>query len=194
MTSVDLYINFVLHAVYGKLGEADSLMRVARQSIQFVADQLHDKYPIESKPLHRGMLLDPERPLRADSRYTFMSWSEDHDVARWFGSCGTYVSKPLVTSNGKLRGYVLTLDNPPTRVLFHHSWARAFGMPLERLALLHPFMGAEGCRQIGWSLRTQCEVIIEPLTELPEARPVETMTGASLIEVDQRLTPPWCMS
>lgn len=193
MTDLDIYANFVLHAIYGRMGEADTIMQRAGDSVRHVADQLRAEHPIEPKALYRGMLLDPDAQLRVDPRYTFLSWSEDRDVARWFAWPNSVISQPLAASNAKLRGYVLTLEQPRSRVLFHYSWIRrAFRMPFERLALFHPFMGAEGCRQIGWSLRTQSEVITEPLPELPSPEPIERVTGVPLAELDLQFTPPWC--
>mgnify|MGYP001586831954 CR=1 FL=1 len=187
---VSLYINFVLHAVLGRMAEADSIMRMAAPSIARVADRLRAAHPIAPGPIYRGVLLDPAKPIAIDLAYTFMSWTEDRDVARWFGSCESIVSEPLASSDSTLRGFVLALDAAPSRILFHHAWRHAFGIPLEKLALGHPMMGDEGCEQIGWNLRTQHEVIIEPPDALPAATPIENLNGCSMVELDRKLTPP----
>jgi len=188
---VNLYINWVLHAVYGRLGEADMIMRHAADGIRKVAAVLHKKHPIKPATLYRGMLLDPTRPPD-NASYTFVSWSEDVDVARWFGHPGTFISEPFREMHPEARGYVLTLQQlTAADVLFHHSWSDAFGPPLDYLALMHPFMGTEGQRQIAWSLQTQCEVITAPLATLPAALPVESVPGAPVPELDARLSPPW---
>jgi hypothetical protein len=192
MNDINLYINFVLHAVYGRLAEADIIMRTARQSIRHVADFLSAKHPIAPKPLYRGMLLDPARPLlRTDAHYTFASWSEDRDVARWFASPQSIISAPLVEHDARLRGYVATLPTPRAHVLFHYSWASVFG-DFAALALQHPFMGHEGQRQIAWSLRTQREVITAPVDDLV-TRPIEELPGPSVVELDRKLAPPWVL-
>jgi hypothetical protein len=188
-TDVNLYINWALHAVYGRLGEADTILRHARSGIRQVAAFLHKRHPIKPATLYRGMLLDPSRPLD-NASYTFVSWSEDVDVARWFGHPGTFISEPFREMFPEARGYVLTLQQPAD-VLFHHSWANAFGMPFDQMALLHPLMGREGQRQIAWSLATQREVITAPLATLPAALPVDTVPGATVPELDARLSPPW---
>lgn len=189
MTDVDIYINWAMHAIVGYLGEADALMRVAGTSIQRVAGVLRQKHPIEDKPLYRGALLDPSAPFKPDSR-TFWSFSEDRDVACWFGHPKSMISEPLAASNPSLCGFVFTLPQTPWRVLFHYSWAtKAFG-GFTQFARLHPFIGEEGARQIAWSLRTQKEVIIEPLPQLPPAKPIASF-DVSLAALDEKLTPPW---
>lgn len=186
MTEVDLYINFVLHAIYGRLGEADQLMRVAGTNIQRVAGVLRQKHPIEPKPIYRGMLLDPDQHFELDGRLTFLSWSEDRDVACWFADPRSTISAPLAESNPKLRGHLVTLA-ASTRVLFHHSWAQAFGN-LATLALMHPFMGEEGRRQIEWSLQTQQEVITGPIAGIT---PKLVDNAPSLFDLERKLTPVW---
>jgi hypothetical protein len=188
MQAVDIYINWVLYAVYGLMGDADALRREYSDEITEVADELQRRNPIAPAPLYRGILLESADTLRPDPNLTFLSWSEDRDVARWFGSPASYISGLFAIHYPEARGYVMTLARPTARVLFHHSWRRAFGMPLERLALVHPYIGAEGCRQIAWSLDTQREVITEPLATLPTPEPVDL---SDTTELDRRLSPPW---
>ena len=109
MTDVDLYLNFALHAILGKLREADALMSIAGDEIRAVADRLSALLPIEPQPLYRGMLLDPDKPFAADPKLTFLSWSEDRDVALWFACPRSAVSEPLAATNPKLRGHLIDL-------------------------------------------------------------------------------------
>ena len=95
MTNVDVYLNFLLHAILGKLSEADALMRMAGDGIRVVAVQLAARHPPPPAPLYRGMLLDPTEPYNTDPRITFLSWSEDKDVALWFACPRSAVSEPL---------------------------------------------------------------------------------------------------
>lgn len=186
---INFYVNFALHAVLGKLGEADTIMRFAGDAVRQVADEIAAENPIEPAPIYRGLLLDPALPFRTDSSLTFLSWSEDRDVARWFGCPRSIISEPLAQQNPKLRGHVAELPAPRSRVLFHHSWASALG-GLACFALVHPLMGAEGKRQIEWSLRTQREVITEPVADLTP-RPVSDLDAAALETLERRLSPPW---
>lgn len=187
MTDVDLYLNFALHAILGRLGEADALMSIASDEIRAVADRLAEQYPITPKPLYRGMLLDPDKTYAANPKLTFLSWSEDRDVALWFACPRSVVSEPLAATNPRLRGYLVDLPAPQSRVLFHHGW------PIGGLAAFareHPLMGEEGRRQIEWSLHTQREVITDPVPNLLPT-PAADLDADALEALERRLSPPW---
>ena len=192
VTDVDLYLNFALHAILGRLGEADALMSIASDEIRAVADRLAALHPITTQPLYRGMLLDPDKTFAADPKLTFLSWSEDRDVALWFACPRSVVSEPLAATNPKLRGYLVDLTAPQSRVLFHHGWTRARGGlgALPALARTHPLMGEEGARQIEWSLRTQHEVITAPVDGLAPKSTAD-LDAAALVVLERRLSPPW---
>ena len=189
MTDLDLYLNFVLHAVLGKLSEADALMSMVGDQIRSAAAKLAERNPIPPAPLYRGMLLEPGKPYVANPRLMFLSWSEDKDVARWFACSRSAVSEPLAASNPRLRGHLVELAPSPPCVLFHHSWAASLG-GLSALALVHPLMGPEGKRQIEWSLRTQREVITGPVDGLVP-QPTADLDGDTLAELERRFSPPW---
>ena len=189
MTDVDLYLNFVLHAILGRLGEADALMSIVGDEIRAVADHLAAQRPIAPQPLYRGMLLDPDKTFAADPKLTFLSWSEDRDVALWFACPRSVVSEPLAATNPKLRGYIADLPAPQSRVLFHHGWTSALG-GLAALARAHPLMGEEGRRQIEWSLRTQREVITAPTAGFRPNRTAD-LDAEALAVLERRLSPPW---
>jgi hypothetical protein len=189
---INLYINFALHAVLGKLGEADTIMRFKGDAVRRVADEIAAKCPIEPAPIYRGMLLDPAVPFRAESSLSFLSWSEDLDVARWFACPRSIINEPLVQRNPTFCGYLAELPAPRSRVLFHHSWASALG-GLACFALAHPLMGREGKRQIEWSLRSQREVITDPIVDLhPEI--ANDLDTAALKILERRLSPPWIVA
>lgn len=195
MTDLDLYLNFVLHAVLGRLGEADALMRMAGEAVRSVADRLAARQPLDVKPLYRGMLLDPDRPYAADPKLTFVSWSEDRDVALWFACPRSAVSEPLAATNPKLRGHLVDLPAPRAPVLFHHAWTHVLGgaRALAELAIAHPLMRQEGCRQIAWSLQTQKEVITAPVADLVPARAPD-LDADALGVLERRLSPPWVVT
>jgi len=192
MTDTDLYLNFALHAILGRLGEADALMSIAGDEIRAVADWLAAQHPIAPETLHRGLLLDPDKTFTADPKLTFVSWSEDRDVAVWFACPRSAVSEPLAATNPKLRGHLVDLPAPQSRVLFHHEWTRGLG-GLAALALAHPLMGAEGRRQIEWSLRTQREVITAPVDGLRPS-PIADLDAEALAVLERRLSPPWIIA
>ena len=194
MTDLDLYLNFILHAVLGKLGEADALMSIAGEGIRSVADRLAAKYHIEPKPIYRGMLLDPDVPYKLDPKLAFVSWSEDRDVARWFACPRSVVSEPAMAMNPKFVSFIAEMPSPQSRVLFHHAWLdQGLVNGVAALALMHPLMGAEGRRQIEWSLRTQREVITAPVEGLVPVRAPDINTQA-LAELERRLAPPWIIA
>jgi hypothetical protein len=182
LTDRDVYINFALNAILGRLADADAIMSAFGESVRRAAgDFLLPRWT----PLYRGMMLDPETPLRPWP-IRFISWSEDRDVARWFASPRSSISGPLAESNPRLRGYLLSLSAPRARVLFHHAWVRP--ERFAALALLNPMMGMDAARQIEWSLRTQREVITEPFAELPSP---ELLEDTDLEDLERRLAPPW---
>ena len=189
MTDLDLYLNFALHAILGRLSEADALMCIAGDEIRAVADRLAAQHPIPAAPIYRGMLLDPDEPFAADPKLTFVSWSEDRDVALWFACPRSAVSEPLAATNPRLRGHLVDLPAPQSRVLFHHGWASALG-GLAALAIAHPLMGEEGRRQIEWSLRTQREVITALVDGLRPSR-TAYLDAETLTVLERRLSPPW---
>lgn len=181
------YINFSLYAVLGRLAEADDLMEKHGAAIHRVAAFLARERPIRRVPLYRGMLVDREAQVRADSRYRFISWSEDRDVACWFAARDSIISEYVLESRPAVRGVILELAPTAGRVLFHYAWAEGWA----DLARRHPHMGDEGARQIAWSLRTQREVITAPLAELPAAVDVDDIERPPTAELDRRLAPPW---
>lgn len=191
---VNVYINFSLYAILGKLAEADDLIERHGAAVHRVADFLAKRMPIARAPLYRGMLVDG--PVAADHRYKFISWSEDRNVAFWFATRGTVISEYVLEHRPSVRGVVLELPQSSGKVLFHHAWANAFddgagAAVFAHLAARHPHMGLEGARQIAWSLRTQREVITAPLAELPPAVDVETLNPPTAAELDSRFAPPW---
>lgn len=179
----NLYINFVLRAVLGQLREADTLMRMYRSEIRSMARALRKQYPVKSKPLHRGLLIDGD--FDATGR-EFVSWSESADVASWFADPRSMMNEYVMHDRPRSVGYMLTLRETSTpSVLFHWSWARLADLP--SLARRHPEMGREGARQIEWSLGTQHEVITEPPIEWPELRPFISNEPS----LDHKFAPPW---
>lgn len=184
MSDVSLYLNFVLHAVLGRLAEADWIMRDHGAAVRRVAAALLARYPFAVKPLHRGLAFDG--PFDPEGRY-FTSWSESQDVATWFADPRSVMNEYLREAKPASIGYTLTMTKPENKVLFHHSWAKLENFPA--LALMHPEMGADGARQIAWNLHTQAEVITDPPTSWPVLAPIGNTH--SIEALDRQLAPPW---
>jgi hypothetical protein len=190
---INLYLNWVILAITGRMAEADMLLRSYKPSVYRVAAALHKTYPFAECPVYRGVILDPTEGLASTNALglTFVSWTEDRDVARWFGSPESYISEPFRERAPEARGYVLTMPRARGRVLWHHTWTQAFQIPLHVLAAMHPQIGPDIAPQLEWSLRTQREVVLEPLAELPAPEPIENVPGPGIAELDARLSPPW---
>ena len=186
---INMWINFALYSVLGKLAEADQIMQVHGEQVRSVAKFLAKECPIEPTPLYRGMLLDPQRPYTIDPAFTFVSWSEDRDVAAWFADRRSSISEPFALFHPEARGYIAELPAPRSQVLFHYSWAERAFNDLAGLAKLHPHMGANGAKQIEWALRTQKEVITMPCQIEP--RPYVEMACDEFEALAKRLDPPW---
>ncbi|HSX22584.1 MAG TPA: hypothetical protein VLE97_07410 [Gaiellaceae bacterium] len=189
MTDLDLYINFVIHAILGRLGEADQIMRIGGPAVRRVAAAIAEECAVPRAPLYRGLLLDPALPFTSDPKLRFLSWSEDRDVALWFSCPRSAVSEPLAQLKPELVGHIASLPGPAAQVLFHHGWASALG-GLACFALIHPLMGPAGKEQIEWSLRTQREVITDPVADLSPER-VPDLDSDALEALERRLSPPW---
>jgi hypothetical protein len=186
---INIYLNFTLYAVLGKMGEADMIMQLHGDQVRHVARFLTRECPFTERPIYRGLLLDPQRHYSLDPSFSFMSWSEARDVAVWFADQRSSISEPFAVLHPEARGYLAELPAPCSEVLFHHSWAtRAFD-DLPSLALQHPDMGLNGVRQIEWALRTQQEVITSPCEIDP--KPLPAPAPAELARLDRRLSPPW---
>lgn len=186
---ISMYLNFILYAVLGRLAEADVTMRLYGDSIRRAAARIrsHHRFSFERKTLHRGVLIDGEFD---PSGREFVSWSESKDVATWFADPRSMMNEYVIGQRPRSVGYVLTSD-AKHRVLFHHSWATRLGCELPVLASSHPDMGTWGARQLEWALKTQHEVITDPLDDWHDiwsaARPF-VETGDTL---DAQLAPPW---
>ena len=191
--AVNLYLNFSLNAILGRLSDADALMHRFGVEINHVARAFAQRFPTTAT-LYRGMLLDPSVPYAADPVYTFQSWSEDRDVALWFACPQSVISVEVAQVKPHLRGYLAEIPVARASLLFHHTWVAQLGGvdAFVALARQHPHMGHEGARQIEWSLTTQREVITMPVAGL-HPQPVEDLPEQTRTALDQRLAPAWML-
>lgn len=158
---VSVYVNWLLYAVVGRMGEADSLMRQYGAQVRSVAAALGSRAPVSDAALHRGLLLEPELVadgvLAADSRLTYLSFSESPSVARWFADPSSAISEYVRRVRPRAQGYLVEHRPAAGDVLFHHRWAA--WLPLLQAAQMHPSIDAE---QFAWNLHTQEEVVVSP--------------------------------
>lgn len=164
------YINWVLYTVVGNMAVADDLMRQSGSGIRSVARHLQKTRRLKLKTIYRGILLDPEESeegvIHQDPRFTFVSFSEDRDVACWFADPSSVMSSVVKQMRPRVEGWIMELRPRLSDILFHHSWnpisigAGRGRVYLEDAAARHPHISG----QFEWNLHTQSEVILKPLT------------------------------
>jgi hypothetical protein len=194
-TSWDYYINFIVLAVTGRTGEADTIMQRFPKPIADCARELTAHFKAPYGPTYRGILVEDDRLkggiLPHESDRTFLSWSENLEVAAWFANRDAIVSQVVVCIRPNVRGYITILNEPePDTVLWRHSWGPLLealtGVPLLKAALMHPQVDH---RQFLWNLTTQKEVITAPLGELKFV-PVEEFDPLPLEQLEEQFCYP----
>lgn len=182
---VNAYITFVLYAVTGHMARADGLMGRYGRGIRRVATWMRSRQPVGARTVYRGLLLDPNvldgGKLTHEAERTFVSWTEDKDVACWFAAQDSIISELVVHMKPWVVSYLIASEIDPDRVLWHHSWRRVYlpgfgGVNLVGAATIHPEIDPG---QFAWNMNTQKEVI----TEAP--RPAETRLEPKRIEPGQ---------
>lgn len=191
----DIYLNFILLAVVGKMGEADGLFERFPGVIEGVARMLRTRTPPPRRPLYRGLLLDPREVatghLSADER-RFLSFTEDRDLALWFAHPCSIMSSFMVEAEPHKRPYLAErgASAPTDDIIFHYTWVpgieRAVGMSMYDLTEMHPQVDAE---QLAWNLRTQREAIVLPPMKLT-VKPLAADELPSAEDLDMRYCAP----
>lgn len=189
--SLNLYINFLLYAIVGRMAEADSLLRKYKQKIYDAAD--HSLRGLNPNFLaYRGILLHPSsveqygNKIMSHEKLTFISFSEDKDVAHWFADPKSVMSSYVSTMDPGVRGYTIEAMFRTGDFLFVASAQPTLCKLLALAADMHPFIEPS---QLRWNLATQKEVIVKPnydhfLVKLYESSPEETK------RLDAKLTHP----
>lgn len=163
--AINLYLNWVLYAVFGRMAEADEILREHRAEIYMAAALFRRRYnlPAELK-LYRGVIVDPalvsSGTLAPDLRLTYVSFSEDVRVARWFADPQSAVSTAVAAMFPQRRGYLIEHAPRPEEVLFHWSWGS--NLKLVHAAMMHPHIDVA---QFAWNLSRQREVIVAPVLD-----------------------------
>lgn len=149
MPSIDdwnVYLNFVILAVTGRMGEADALMRSHRDAIRRMATWMgrgapgaggdHHELRAASErayreTLWRGLLLEPgvvrgvsegakQGEVEVDRGVEFVSFSLDRDVACWFADPRASVSGAVMQVRPTSQGWIAEFSGPrsPEGILF----------------------------------------------------------------------------
>lgn len=188
------YITWVLYAVYGRMAQADGILQQFSGKIERVAQFLRRHRPPHLGKVYRGLLLTSEEAaegiINQDPNLTFVSFTEDHDVACWFADPKSFLAGAVVEQRPGVKGWIVEYEPTLNDVLFHYSWGLRFPLggrdiSLSLAALQHPEIDEA---QFTWALTTQREVIVKPLREGLALRAVENAGCPD--GLDKRLLPP----
>lgn len=174
---LDLWLNWALYSVLGRMAVADTILHDNRSAIYAVARELSRDYAGRvGMRLHRGLLLEPELAreglVPCQSGVESVSFTEDERVARWFAARGSVISELVAAQKPRARGYLARHTPYPEDLLFHHAWPLTGALP--QLARLHPDIDDQ---QLAWNLRTQREVIVKPYRGLLAVEPCDPDPG-----------------
>jgi hypothetical protein len=191
------YVNWALYAILGRMAEADGIMEEYGPDIYEVVRHFQRRRAPTIRPLYRGVLVEAEHvvdgKLLPDDRVTFVSFSEERDVACWFADPESFVSGFVKQQRPRVQGFVIEHRPKLEDILFHYSWGLAFPLPdgrkvsLTIFAQMHPDIDI---RQFDWNLRTQKEVILKPIRQPLVVRPKSAWQCPPAAELDARLLPP----
>lgn len=193
------YTNWVLYAVLGKMREADSLMGAYGKHVRGMAKKLVKHLGVPARPVYRGLLIEQQsvpadRLVGALEGNTFVSFSEDKEVACWFAMRDSFVSEFVAQMRPGVVGWIAETWPDKKDVLYHWSWAERFpspngvgAIPLWSFARMHPDMIPS---QVEWNMRTQKEVILKPSKKPLKVAPVEGAGCPPVDKLNRRLKPP----
>lgn len=191
------YVNWALYAVLGRMAEADGIMEQYGPDIYDVVRYFQKKRPPTIRCLFRGVLVEPEvivaSTLPPEPRVTFVSFSEDRNVACWFADVESFVSGYVKQQRPRVEGFVIEHTPKLEDILFHYSWGLAFPLPDGRRAPLSVFAQMHSdidVRQFDWNLRTQKEVILKPFARALPVTPHADWSCPPSEELDNRFVPP----
>lgn len=189
---LNYWINWAILAVYGKMAEADHIMRNHGTKIEAGAAEMMLNVPVDinGMELYRGMVIN-DKFIRAGvlphiETNTFMSFTEELLVACYFANPESDISKYVAMQDPTAKGYIAT--HHPRRegeILFHYWWAQE--LQLYKLAAMHPDVNDPV--QFRWYVNTQYEVITKPVAKL-SLRSITEFNCKSVEELNDMYTPP----
>lgn len=135
MTPMQTYIEFVCKALLGgNPKETDSFLEKNKDAIYETAKLMHEKHPIESKTLYRGILLEPQysKNLVLDPmpNVKYLSFSESKDLALTFADTEDFMSQFVMERRPESRGYLIEYKPDLDEILFHYSWFDVLGLDM----------------------------------------------------------------
>lgn len=199
---IDVYKRFVVAAILGQIGFADTLIQQFRSEIYSVATYVQHIDPQPIKRLYRGLLIEPSnvrgnKPIQSEQG-EFASFTENRDLACWFALPDTWIAETLAQGRPNVVGWISEHMPQSTEIIFHYEQTKMVndlpGPSLVDFARmlansLDPVRTAtEGpdwaMAQIGWNLNTQEEVILKKGIPLRLKR-VETYGCPSVLSLDK---------
>jgi hypothetical protein len=112
--------------------------------------------------LYRGILLEPNEvksdKVERDPRLTFVSFSEDREVACWFADTRSIMSGYVKETRPHVDGYLIEYAPSQNQVLFSATGQPELCKLLCTAAEMHPHIDAS---QLRWNVMTQKEVILK---------------------------------
>jgi hypothetical protein len=194
-SSINAYINWVIYAVLGRMGQADDVMNKHRNQIYAVARWMMKQRKPPIRKLYRGVLLEPSEVedgvIKPDPQLTFLSFSESFDVACWFADPDSIMSGYVSEQRPGVEGWIIEYKPKPSEILWHHTWDTLMGdgqaISLVAAGSQHPHI-MMALDQLAWNIHTQREVILKPLKEGADVTAYELANCPKTAELDRRFT------
>lgn len=126
---VTVYFNWSSSALLGTNPTAsDWYLRKNYNTIQQVATCLLNKMNYQPKEIYRGILMHDEAltELLSHSNMTYLSFSEDINIAKSFADINGFGSQFGINHLLGTNGYIVTYMPDASEVLFHHSFIDVF--------------------------------------------------------------------
>lgn len=185
---VNYFLNWSLYSIIGELNKADNLYAAHGKHVRNMAKHLQENLgPFEPTPIYRGIFINPKyvkkSRIKLEKHRTFMSFSEDPDVACWFGYPGSNMNNFLRMQDANRKGYISEYIAKPAEILFSWQWAEDIN--LLQCAAIHPEMDVD---TIEWYLNTQQEVIIKPVDML-KVIPIDDYDCTDVEELNIKFSP-----
>ena len=170
-----IYKSFIVYVVLGKLDIAEALLgkKIHRNSVNRVAEDLQHKLPPPIQTLYRGLLLEPPVGSQISSQYdnySFISFSEDLDVACWFADPTSWFADEIMAKHPRAAGWIANYTPISLgEILFHWSWRDyldttppVLAEVARDLALANQEDAFTWVHDLSWNLKTQKEVLLKP--------------------------------
>ena len=193
---VNAYLTWLIAAIMGRLQEADGIASQHGASIYRVAAALQKSNRQPLRRLYRGILLEPHEikvggVVDPQMGVQSVSFTEDRDVACYFGLPDTIMSGFVKQQRPLVEGYLAEHMPQRSEILWHYRWnpitVKNRSIDVRTAARSHPLVADPF--QFDFVFDTQKEVIVKPLIAPLSVTPIAD-TCPDPRELDRRFTPP----